>query len=165
MCNLADQIAVLKQWMLGDESAVEFLLMLRAAAHLWDDLIDGDKPIDQVEVNSVFTDLLLNLPVNQFYNAHITALHPLIVNSVMNWRIATDFERGGDESYLRIAFILRSSYADLVTQSAALIGGAEHGFNVGRAVRKIAHSEGWTTYLENLAAESQARANKESSCA
>jgi hypothetical protein len=102
---------------------------------------------------------LIEIPNNSFYTTHRSELQPILVNAIINWRIANKIERveQATNDDLTIAFILRSSYADLLTMSATLIGGIEWAVECGPDIRRWAHSEGFTAYLTNLAAEKAVR--------
>lgn len=140
--------------MRGDSDACNFLDAVYDIAHGWDDLVDGDAPVD---VNALLFGAL-TLSSNPFYRQHMGYLQPILVNSITNWRVANLLELTDSDYELKIAFILRSSYADMVTQSAVCIGGIEWGVEVGRRIRLHMHAETYTGYLADLAMEKAARA-------
>ncbi len=144
-------------WMKGNASAADFISMVMEISHLWDDLIDKDKPLEDEVVNQCFFDALIRLPRNEFYRKNFDHLNSVMMNSISNWLIANDMERGGGELELNIAFILRSSYVDLITQSALLIGGQAWASQVGKDVRKLTHHEKYKGYLRALDEEKKAR--------
>jgi hypothetical protein len=142
----------------GNEAALEFLRRIAGVLHIWDDLIDRDKKVLDADICGAFTDALITIPSNPFYRAHQDVLLPILANAINNWRIATSLERSEKTvSDLKIAFIIRSSYVDLLTMSALLIGGGDWAAEVGVEVRRWAHQEGFQGYLDNLAAEEAAR--------
>ena len=65
--------------------AIRFLHELFHMMHVWDDLIDKDKPIDDAAVNSAFTSLLVHIPANPFYQRFFSHLHPLISVATLDW--------------------------------------------------------------------------------
>lgn len=160
MCTSAARREVLLGYVLGNEPAAQFLDLMWDVAHTWDDLIDGDKAVAPAKINQIFIDLLMRLPRNPFYAKHFDYLNPIIANSFTNWQVATELERGTGEYEQRIAYILRSSYVDLVVQCALLLGGTEYAVKVGTDIRKLAHAETWEGYQQNLAAEAAARETK-----
>lgn len=145
----------------GDASASEFLHTVTQIAHVWDDLIDQDQPILADQIHQAFVQALVTLPLNAFYRRHFDMLHPVLVSSISNWLVANELERDGSMDDLRIAFISRSSYVDLVTQVAFLVGGFPWVRSVGPEIRRFAHEEGWDVYLENLETERAARKQRE----
>lgn len=147
-----------RQATLGNEAAVDYLLMVVNALHLWDDLIDKDKQVSDEKVNEVFTNLLIDLPRNLFFAAHAGTLTAITLNAIQNWHVANEVERADISNIpLECAFVLRSSYTDLVSTVATLCGGRQHGLEIARAIRTLAHSEEFSGYIDNLAAEKIAR--------
>ncbi len=141
-----------------NSAAAAFLVMIVEVLHFWDDLIDKDVHIEDSRINNMFTNMLVNLPTNPFFAAHTAQLAPVLLMAIQNWRVATDVERGYSGGVpLEAAFAIRSNYVDLVTMVATLCGGFDHGFEVAKKVRALAHSEGYEQYISNLAAESRAR--------
>lgn len=144
-----------------NRAAADLLCSLVDALHLWDDLIDRDKPVEDERINTVFTNMLVELPRNPFYQAHASNLAPVLIAAIQNWHVANAVERGQVEMPLEAAFVLRSSYVDLVTIVATICGGYEWGRQVAARVRALAHEEGFEKYVLNLEAERQARAARE----
>ena len=146
----------------GNAAAADFLLIAVDAMHLWDDLIDKDKPVSDDKIHQVFTNLLTQLPINKFYQDYGVALSAVMLVSIQNWHVANAAERaqGADSPVvtLDIAFVLRSSYVDWITMVATLCGGTEHGRRIAAKIRMLAHREGYVTYLANLERERLIRA-------
>lgn len=143
-----------------DPTALKFLQDIARVLHTYDDLIDGDQPLSDADVHTAFWLALIEIPNNAFYMAHRSELQPILVNAIVNWRVANEIERGRagrDAELLKISFITRSAYVDLLIMSAVLIGGIEWGVQQGIAIREWAHSETFNGYLVNLAAEKAAR--------
>lgn len=143
--------------MRGNLAAADFLEMIVDLLHFWDDLIDRDKEVDDEKINDAMFALLITLPRNQFYMGNFTVLNPILANSITNWHVANKFEREGGEYEKRIAYILRSSYVDLVTNSALIVGGPGWARSVGEEIRQYAHKETYEGYLVNLDQERTAR--------
>lgn len=149
---------VLQEMVKGDQSALDFLRVVYDIAHAWDDLVDRDKPVQASAINQAFFSALVVLPSNAFYRQNQQHLMPVLTNAMTNWQVANRLERGDDVNELKIAFILRSSYCDLVTQAALIVGGLEHAVAVGVEIRRFIHGEGFTGYLANLQTEKKAAA-------
>ena len=153
----AERIRMLLPMLNGNLAAAEFIDSIYNVLHLWDDLIDHDKPVTDMQVNDAFYAVLVEIPRNPFYRKYFDHLNPILVNAITNWHVANRMERKGDEYQKRIAYVLRSSYVDLLTQSAFLLGGVEHAAAVGFDNRLYAHKETLEGYLINLETEEQAR--------
>jgi hypothetical protein len=135
----------------GNEEAAAMLVMLTDLAHFFDDLYDGDKGLTRGNVQTALWTSLAMLPRNAFYRQYFGEIQPLVSNAIVNWRVANHLERvPGDETDLRVAFIVRSSYADLIQQTAMICGGPEWAVEVGVAVRKRCHAESWQDYLKSV---------------
>lgn len=143
--------------MRGNVAAADFLEMIVELLHFWDDLIDRDKVLADEQINDAMYALLITLPRNPFYVAHFPVLNPILANSITNWHVANKFEREGGEYEQRIAYILRSSYVDLVTNAALIVGGPAWACKVGEEIRRYAHKETYDGYLVNLEQERNAR--------
>lgn len=141
------------RWMLGHREAADFLVLLTDAAHVWDDLVDGDAPISEATINAGFEAILLDLPRDPFYAQHFARLHPILEISIVNWRIANRLELSSplnDETAFHIAFILRSAYADLATMAALIVGGRDWAVGIGEEIRRAWHAEGFDHYFASL---------------
>lgn len=145
--------------MRGNRAAADFIELIVEVLHFWDDLIDRDKPLTDADINDKMFKLLVTLPRNTFYISNFTILNPVLVNAITNWHVANRLERtdAPDDYKLRIAYIVRSSYVDLITQSALIVGGPEWAVQVGEQIRLYAHQETYEGYRENLNLEFAAR--------
>lgn len=150
---------VVEKALKNNESALQFVRTVAGVLHAWDDLIDRDKPVSDADVNGAFLGALVTLPRNAFYRDHFEALNTILVSSIINWRVATQIERehACEGEDLKIAYIIRSTYVDLLVMSAAIIGGVEWAVSHGYEIREWAHQEKFAGYLQNLAAERAAR--------
>lgn len=145
--------AKLLNFMHGDEFSTSFLLKIMQVLHVWDDLIDGDIIPTDEEINRVFWLSLIELPLDPFYTQHFAALHPLVVNSIMNWQAANKLESTNNRADKEISYILRSSYIDILVMCALIVGGKKWADNVAVEARRWEHTEGFDEYLELLRKE------------
>ena len=111
----------------GNVGAKQFLDHISNILHFWDDLVDKDKPVSDSDTNTWMWAALIELPRNQFYVANFSYLNSVLAMAILNWEVATRIERQDNDDYsLNIAYIIRSSYADLAVAVALLIGGRAH---------------------------------------
>lgn len=134
----------------GNSDAYQFLVDVTEVAHFWDDLIDRDTKIVDVDIHKCMEQAVLGLPSNPFYRANFAGLSALIATAIQNWKTANEFEASGGDYEKRIAYITRSSYVDIVIHVARICGGSTHAARVSREARLIAHAEGYTGYLSAL---------------
>ncbi len=157
-----DQQGRTLELMRGNQAAAHFIELIVELLHFWDDLIDRDKAVSDEVINDRMFKLFVTLPRNPFYASNFSTLNPVLVNAITNWHVANRFERTeADEYKLRIAYIVRSSYVDLITQSALIVGGPAWAVEVGEQIRLYAHKETYEGYLTNLQTEITARERKE----
>ncbi len=145
------------RWMKGDKAAADYIELICNIAHVWDDLIDKDKEVTDDEIGKAFFEALVRLPRNSFYRNHFDHLNSILMNAISNWQVATRLERQGGAYETSIAFVLRSSYIDLVTQAALLVGGYKWACVVGEEARRLTHGETYEGYVENLKKEKLSR--------
>lgn len=155
-------------WALKEnESATQFIEIITDVLHLWDDLIDKDKKLPDKEINEKMWLAIVSLPINQFYRENFTVLHPILINAIQNWHTANSYEKrflsGGSEDLLHVSFIIRSSYCELLTMCATLVGGPDWGHEVSLAVRDRWHDETFSGYKASLLKEQEDRKRLESS--
>jgi len=144
-----DEKQLIVQALQGNQEAAAFCSMIFEASQVWDDLIDGDKPVDKEQINSVFWNLLVALPGNAFYRQHIDSITPIIMQSISDWHVANALEKG-DNHDKSIAFVLRDSVSALLIHCATLIGGYQWGRNVAVDIRRAIHDETLDEYVKGL---------------
>jgi hypothetical protein len=159
MTLTSEQQQLLYQVVRGHSEAAEFCIMLIEVLHLWDDLIDRDKPILPEAINKAFWQALVELPRNSFYQEHFHDLIPCLMTAILNWHAANAMEATPSEPDKEIAFILRSSYADIVIQAAHLCGGYDWAIQITPLIRREFHKEGYAGYRINLAKQATDAAN------
>jgi hypothetical protein len=145
-----EQQQFLYQMLRSNSDATEFCCTLIEVLHTWDDLIDRDKPVSPEKINQAFWQALVELPRNPFYQQHFHDLIPCLMVAIQNWYAANAMEATESEADKAIAFILRSSYADIVIQAAYLIGGCAWARVVTPKIRREFHREGYAGYRANL---------------
>lgn len=126
--------------------AVALANKLRTISHVIDDLIDHDKAIPDEAVFGAFWDVLVELPANPFYSANLGPLHSLVVASLLNWRIANTFERGGVEDR-NMAHSLRYDLATVLIMIAYLIGGRAWAEAFGPEIRRRCQKQPLAEYV------------------
>jgi hypothetical protein len=132
----------LSPWMtesVKDPEALEFLTLVLNAIEVWDDIIDQDNRVTPDDINNVFSQLLLKLPANEFYQRHYTALAGMIVVMITSWH-TSNADHSTDESQAH-AYTLRKEFINLVVLCVALTSNF--------ADARAASLRGWTDSASN----------------
>lgn len=123
----------LDRWLNGDQQAIAFCYEVVAVAHVWDDLIDKDKPVEDKAINDVFFAVLLKMPSNPFYRQYQDQLRPIMMSAIAQWQTANILEKGDDNDKDK-AFVLRASIFHIIQFCAIIIGGMQWGVDVGAEI-------------------------------
>lgn len=130
----------------GNVDALRFVLDIARLSHIYDDLIDQDKLVADQRVHDLMWTLLVTLPTNPFYQAHQAALRPTLVTGILNWKAATDMERGGNREELRVSHTLRYAVADVFLMCMVLTMGHEYAMKNARRARLLGQNDTWANY-------------------
>lgn len=144
----------------GDRDAAMVLKMLTDAADVWDNMVDGDQDVPMLDARTSFHNILVDLPANPFYRAHREAIEAIVAVGAANWKAATGIERmyeSGVTDKLHVAYIIRSSYFDLVTYCAHVLGGPAWAEKVALKARAMNHAETFSNFVGSLDTEIAAR--------
>lgn len=136
----------LRGWLLGDESAVQCLLILFDLAEIWDDVVDG-KVDPAVASSQLAWGALCELGGNKFYQQNIAELTPIIRAGVNAWMDSVQLENNDDIQSQVWAYALRDLYMELVPMAACLIGGFEHMRRVSLESRLFFQAETLADYI------------------
>ena len=153
MALTADYQQLLRGWLKGHEQAQACIETLFEIVHVCDDLTDRDAVLTTARMQQAFQLALIELPRNPFYVTHFALLNGALQVAYLNWQIANRMEVSMSPTALPLAFVLRSSYTDLITLCAAILGGTEWAIQVGYESRLHASQEGLEQYTVNLRRE------------
>ena len=102
------------EWFGGNEDALRFYRMLVDLAHAWDDVVDGDRKVPEIEINNAFLIALVYLPANRFYQSIQYQVLPMWLTVVSAYEAANKFEREKDAHGVEIAHTLRYAAGNIV---------------------------------------------------
>lgn len=125
-----------EEYMLGNSDAVKFLIDIFTVAHIWDDLIDKDKPLSDYQINQSYWISLIEIPRNPFFlknSFHLTSLFEAFANQ---WFDANEMHYGEKED-TRYSFVLKDTLMDMVAHCAKIVGGFEHMRKVSMEIREL----------------------------
>ena len=135
----------------GNESAINFCVMIIDIIDTWDDLVDGDE-VSQDDINNAFFLSLFELPKNQFYRQCESELRPVMINVFLRWNDANKMEAKGE--HLEKCYMLRAGLYDLFAHCALLVGGLKWANEIGPSIRKL-YGETLEDYLEEMKCQIQ----------
>lgn len=113
-----------------DKQALAYCLDLLYIAHLWDDLIDGDKHPSLEAINQAFIKSLAAIPNNLFYRQWQPILLPMMHNAMVMWLEANDL-RAGDPDQRTAAFTLENAVVGILHFCILVKGSTEWARLVG----------------------------------
>ena len=102
------------EWFGGNQDALNFYRMLVDMSHVWDDVVDGDCEVSEVELNNAFLIALVYLPANPFYRTIQDAVLPMWLTVVSAYEAANKFEREKDPHGVEIAHTLRYAAGNII---------------------------------------------------
>lgn len=113
------------EWFGGNPDAVNMYEAIMDLAHIWDDLVDRDKPVNEATINHAFMTALVYLPANPFYRKIQDQILPMWVTVVSAFEAANKFERDKDPHGLEIAHMLRYAAGQIIAYSIHVCVGPE----------------------------------------
>jgi len=124
------------EYMLGNQDAVDLLLLVYDTAHIWDDLIDKDNPVDDDAISRSYVNALVSIPSNAFYRQYPDQFLMAFKIYIDQWLSANQLEKGGINA-LHHAFVLKETMMGFITQCAYLVGGIEHMQRVSNEIQEL----------------------------
>ena len=137
---------LLRELLHSNEDAVQFYLHIARWSQVYDDLIDGDKPVSPDALHTFVWRMLFAIPLNPFFNTHQDTLRPLIMTGILNWVAANEMEKSGSVEELRVAHVTRYSVGDVLLACMVLTGGVEHARANARRASLMVRDETWQHY-------------------
>jgi len=102
------------EWFGGNEDALAVFRMFVRLAHVWDDLVDKDKPVSEDAINEAFLICLVYMPSNSFYRHIQDVILPMWITVVSAYKTANQFEKNKDEHGVEIAHNLRYAAGNII---------------------------------------------------
>jgi hypothetical protein len=107
------------RWFRGDESAVQFALLLWDACQEWDDLYDDGKCRNP---NALLSWLAFGKEYNPYFSAHSHILRPAMLTMYLQWTAANGLELGDKNDAVK-AYMLRAGVYGVWHLMAWIAGG------------------------------------------
>lgn len=113
------------EWFGGNQDALNMYRAFVDLAHLWDDLIDKDKPVSADGINRAFLTCLVYLPANPFYRHIQDQILPMWLVVISSFETANKFEADKDPHGIEIAHSLRYAAGNIVAYAIHVCVGAD----------------------------------------
>lgn len=147
-----DDTALWRRAFKGNEEAVVLASLLVQVASTWDDLADGDKKVEPEALHSAMWAMLVSIPLNGFYRAHLDELQPIMQQSIINWHLSNTMEKSPGRAR-EIAHVTRYAVGDVLLYMAAIIGGLAHVREMGPELRMVIQREAMADYEKEMEAK------------
>lgn len=148
--NHAKAMDRLGEILLGNEQAVAFLADIHFISHVWDDLVDSDKPVTGATVSAAFEKALIGVNMNPFFIANRVMLLPVMLNATLLWHAANDLEATREAHALQVSHVIRCAPGDLALICAAIVGGTGHAKKHAAELRMMMQQDSLEDYLSDL---------------
>jgi hypothetical protein len=136
------------EWFGGNADALSMYRMLVDLAHLWDDLVDKDKDVPELDINNSFLICLVYLPLNPFYQQIQRDVMPMWITVVSAYQTANKFEREKDERGLEAAHMLRYAAGNILAYAIHVCVGSEKAAEYIPEMWKDVVNESFAEYRE-----------------
>jgi len=136
--------------LLGDRSAVAMVRAIAFVAHVWDDLIDGDKPVMGKQINDAFHAATVGLLSNPFVQRHAAAIWPVLEAGILNWHGANQLEQIGTDHALQVAHVTRCAVGDVAVLAASLIHGHAQAAELAAEIRMLVQQDSLEDYMADI---------------
>ena len=113
------------EWFGGNQDALNMYQAFVDLAHVWDDLVDKDKPVSVEKINQAFLTCLVFLPANPFYRGIQDQILPMWLVVVSAYETANFFETNKDEHGVEIAHGLRYAVGNIIAYAIHVCIGME----------------------------------------
>ena len=113
------------EWFGNNQDALNVYHAFADLAHIWDDLIDKDKPVSADEINRAFLTCLVYLPANPFYRSIQEQILPMWLVVVSAYETANSFEKNKDPHGIEIAHGLRYAVGNILAYVVHVCVGPE----------------------------------------
>jgi purine-cytosine permease-like protein len=144
------------EWFGGDKDALNMYAAIVDLLHIWDDLVDKDKPVGEATINHAFLIALVYLQANPFYRKIQDQIMPMWLTTVSAFETANKFERDKDEHGLEIAHILRFAVGQIVAYAIHVCVGPEKAREYVPEMWKVVANDRFQEYRkEHLDADSK----------
>lgn len=110
----------------GNADAYRFMWTFWNFSHVYDDLVDRDKPVTVEQAAKAAAELIQELTVNPFYVQNALYLLPHLVGVFNRWADGEEWERSEEPVKQLASHVVKCGDIDLYLTVAYLVGGWDH---------------------------------------
>lgn len=110
----------------GNDAALRFMWALWCFTHMFDDLVDKDKPVAQAVAGRELVRFVEQIALNPFFRNHATTLTTLLVSAINRWVLGDEMAMSDDAGKRTMARSVRCGDIDVYLHIAYLVGGWDH---------------------------------------
>jgi len=137
----------------GNQDAIRLLDYFRLVSHVWDDLIDRDKPVPPEDISGAFWTAMFEIPANPFWSRFHAILIPALRLGAFSWLASVQLERDKENPLSReIAHVCRFDVGDVAILMAELIGGTQWAAQHAAELKLLVRDEPFALYVADLEA-------------
>lgn len=107
----------------GNPQAFQFMWQFWCFSHMFDDLVDRDKPVDNERAGREMVLLLAQISFNPFYLEYKEQLFAHVVQGFNNWIDGDAWRNSGDPKKMAAADVISCGDLNLYTHVAFITGG------------------------------------------
>lgn len=147
----SEEISKFLEWTKGNSDAAKFLDDLYQSSQIIDDFGDGQVQDVLSAATKLAEAALVNMAINPFLQKHSGLLSPLLLTSLLNWYVASRWEKEPELEKKVFAFVLRESLNQVAFMVAYLCGGLQHAMETALDVMNtyhVKHGDLLKDYLE-----------------
>ena len=128
--------ALLEEW-IPDAEARRWLLAFGEVCEVFDDLVDRDKPVPDERIYATMFRVLVEMPLNPFFDQWRENLLPVVILGINAWIDANRYEQREPmkENEMVMAYSLRNWYAEIVHLIIYLTRGRDVMLNLSPEIR------------------------------
>lgn len=134
----------------GDEDAADLVEMVAQWSHVYDDLIDKDKPVSDARLHQAMWAAMFGISENRHFLKHQVEYTAILKTGVINWIAANEMQASGCQEQLAIAHAIRYSIGDIALLAMQLTGGYEHAFKNASRCRLMLQADTWANYSKEF---------------
>jgi hypothetical protein len=113
------------EWFGNAPDGVNFFVAIAQCCHIWDDLIDKDKPVSDEKINDMMRVALVFLPLNSVYQKISHAAPHFWASIISAYETANKYEKDKDEKGLEIGHNLRYAVGHLIAYAMEVCIGTQ----------------------------------------